>query len=36
MNLRQTQRTLKLNIDSIKINVNEIVLVIYEKMPRHF
>ena len=36
MNLRQTKRKSKLNIDSIKINVNEIVLVFYEKVPRHF
>ena len=36
VNLRETQRTSKLNIDSLKINVNDIVLVIYEKMPRHF
>ena len=36
LNLRETQRTSKLNIDSLKINVNDIVLVIYEKMPRHF
>ena len=33
MNLRQTQRTLKLNIDSLKINVNDTVLVLYEKVP---
>ena len=36
MNLRQTQRTLKLNIDSLKINVNDTVLVLYEKVPWHF
>ena len=36
VNLRETQRTSKLNIDSLKINVNDIVLVIYEKVPRHF
>ena len=36
MNLRETQRALKLNIDSLKINVNDIVLVFYEKVPRHF
>ena len=36
MNLRETQRTSKLNIDSPKINVNDIVLDFYEKMPRHF
>ena len=33
MNLRETQRTSKLNIDSLKINVNDIVLVFYEKVP---
>ena len=36
MNLRETQRTSELNIDSLKINVNDIVLVFYEKVPRHF
>ena len=36
MNLRETQRTSKLNIDSLKVNVNDIVLVFYEKMLRHF
>ena len=36
MNLRETQRTPKLNIDSLKINANDIVLVFYEKVPRHF
>ena len=36
MNLRETQRTSKLNIDPLKINVNNIVLVFYEKVPRHF
>ena len=36
MNLRETQRTSKLNIDSLKLNINDIVLVFYEKMPRHF
>ena len=36
VNLRETQRTSKLNINSKKINVNDIVLV-YDKMePRHF
>ena len=30
MNLSETQRTSKLNTDSIKINVNDIVLVFYE------
>ena len=36
VNLHQTQRTSKLNINSLEINVNDIVLVFYEKMPRHF
>ena len=36
MNLRETQRTSKLNIDSLKINSTDIVLVFYEKLPRHF
>ena len=36
VNLRETQQTSKLNINSLKINVNDIVLVFYEKVPRHF
>ena len=37
MNLRGTQRTSKLNTDSIKINFDDtVLLVFYEKMPRHF
>ena len=36
VNLRKTQRTSKLNINSRKNNVNDIVLVFYEKVPRHF
>ena len=36
MNLRETQWTSKLNVDSLKINVNGIVLVFYEKVPKHF
>ena len=36
MNLCQIQQTSKLNIDSLEINVNDIVLVFYEKVPRHF
>ena len=36
VNLRETERTSKLNINSLKINVNDIVLVFYEKVPRHF
>ena len=36
VNLHETQRTWKLNINFLKINVNNIVLVIYEKVPRHF
>ena len=34
-NLRQTQRTSKLNVNPLKINVNDIVLVFYEKVLRH-
>ena len=36
MNLCETQGTSKLNIDSLKINANDIVLVFSEKVPRHF
>ena len=36
VNLRETQRTSKLNINPLKINVNDIVLVIYGKLPKHF
>ena len=36
LNLRETQRTSKLNINCLKINVNDIELVFYEKVPRHF
>ena len=36
MNLRETQRTSKLNKDSLKINITDIVLAFYEKVPRHF
>ena len=36
MNLRETQRTSKLNIDSLKINVNYIVIIFYDMVPRHF
>ena len=36
VNLYETQRTSKLNINPLKINVNDIVLVFYEKVPRHF
>ena len=36
VNLRETQRTLKLTINSLKINFDDIVLVFYEKVPRHF
>ena len=36
VNLHETQRTSKLNLNSLKINVNDIVLVFYEKVPRHF
>ena len=34
--LRETQRISKLNVDSLKINVNDTVLVFYEKGPRHY
>ena len=36
MNFGETQQTSKLNIDSLKINVNDIVLAFNEKVPRHF
>ena len=36
VNLRETQRISILNIGSLKDNVNDIMLVICEKMPRHF
>ena len=36
MNLCETQRTSKLNKDPLKIKVNDIVLVFYEKVLRHF
>ena len=36
VNLHETQRTSKLNINSLKININDIVLVLYEKVARHF
>ena len=36
MNLNETQKTSKLNIGSLKINANDIVLVFYEKVRRHF
>ena len=36
MNLRETQRTSKVNIDSLKMNIIDIVLDFYEKLPRHF
>ena len=36
VNLRETQRTSKLNINSVKINVNDIVLVFKEKVRKHF
>ena len=34
MNLCETQRTSKLNKDSLKINVNDVVLVFYKKVLR--
>ena len=33
---RETQRTSKLNINSLKVNVNNVVLDFYKKVPRHF
>ena len=36
VNLRETQWTSKLNINSLKINFNDIVLVFYEKLSRNF
>ena len=35
-NLRETQQTSKLNINSLKFNVNDTVLFFNEKVPRHF
>ena len=36
MNLRKIQRTSKLNRDSLKINITDIVIAFYEKVTRHF
>ena len=36
MNLHETQRTSKVNIDCLQINTIDIVLVFYEKVLRHF
>ena len=36
VNLPERQRTSKLSINSLKINVNDIVLAFYEEMPKHF
>ena len=36
VNLRETRRTSKLNINSLKVKVNDIVLVFYEMVPRQF
>ena len=36
VNLRETHRTSKLNKNCLKINVNDIGLVFYENVPRHF
>ena len=36
VNLSKTQRTSKLNINSQKVNVNDIVLAFDEMVPRHF
>ena len=35
LDLRETQQTSKLNINSLKINVNDIVTIIFEKVPKH-
>ena len=35
VNLRKTQRTSRLHVNSLKINVNDIVLDFYEKVPKH-
>ena len=36
VNLPETQRTSKLKKNSLKINVNDIVVVFYGKVPKHF
>ena len=36
VNLRETQRTPKLDINSLKINVTDIVQAFYEKVTKHF
>ena len=36
VNLRETQQTSKLNINSLKVNVNDAVLVFYEKVSKLF
>ena len=36
VNLSETKRTSKVNIDFLKINVDDIVLVFYETVPRNF
>ena len=36
MNLLETQQTSEVNKDPLRINVNDIELVFYEKVPRHF
>ena len=36
VNLREAQRTSNLNINILKINVNDTVLVFPEKMPKYF
>ena len=36
MNLRESKQTPKLNVDSLKISVNDIVLVFYKKVLRNF
>ena len=36
MSLREAQQTSKLNVDSLKNNVDDIVLVFYEKVHKQF
>ena len=36
LNLSETQPTSKLNVNYLKINVNDVELVFYEKVPKHF
>ena len=36
VNLRETQQTSKVNINILIINVNDVVIVCYEKVRKHF